>query len=79
MLGLLNERNTKMDYNYLLTTEYDGETYSTHRINDFTDAAQVWSMCRDSGDAKAYARYTIIDPAGLSYTKTFYANGMVNV
>ncbi len=61
-----------MDYNYLLTTEYDGEVYSTHRINDFVDAAQVWSMCRDSGNAKEFARYTILDPAGLSYTKSFY-------
>lgn len=62
-----------MEYMYVLTTEYDGELYNTHRIADFTDAAQVWSSCNDSGNAKTYARYTMTDPTGSSYTKSFYA------
>jgi hypothetical protein len=64
-----------MEYNYVLTTEYDGEIYSTHRLSDFTDAAKSWAQCVDSGDAKEFARYTILDPAGLSYTKSFYVKG----
>jgi hypothetical protein len=64
-----------MEYNYVLTTEYDGEVYSTHRITDFTAAAKSWEQCVDSGNANEFARYTILDPAGLSYTKSFYVKG----
>jgi hypothetical protein len=63
-----------MEYNYTLTTEYDGELYGVHRINDFTDAAQVWGLCKDSGNAKEVARYTMTDPTGNSFTKAFFAN-----
>jgi hypothetical protein len=62
-----------MDYNYLITTEYDGEVYSTHRINDFVNASDAWQKIKDHGNAKEFARYTILDPTGSSYTKSFYA------
>jgi len=62
-----------MEYNYTLTTEYDGNIYGVHRIVDFTDAAEVWALCVDSGNAKEFARYTLTDPTGSSYTKSFYA------
>ena len=61
-----------MEYNYTLTTEYDGNIYGVHRIADFTDAAEVWSLCVDSGDAKTFARYIMTDPTGSSYSKSFY-------
>ena len=68
-----------MEYNYVLTTEYDGKPYGLHRIVDFTDAAQVWGMCKDSGNAKEFATYTMTDPTGKSFTKTFYAQAVQNV
>lgn len=60
-----------MDYTYSLTIEYDDNVYMVHRLVDFTDAAQVWGMCKDSGDAKSKATYTMTDPTGRSYSKTF--------
>lgn len=68
-----------MEYTYVLTTYYDGELFSTHRITDFMDAAQVWGMCKDSGNAKEFATYTMTDPTGKSFTKTFYAKVVENV
>ena len=62
-----------MEYNYVLTTEYDDEVYLTSRISGFVEASNAWENCVDSGDAKVYARYTIIDTTGSSYTKSFYA------
>ena len=62
-----------MEYNYVLTTSYDGELFSTHRIVDFTDAAHVWGSIKDHGNAKEYATYNLTDPAGKTYEKTFYA------
>jgi C4-type Zn-finger protein len=60
-----------MDYNYLITTEYDGETYFTHRINDFVDASDVWQKITDHGNAKQFATYTLTDPTGKSFVKHF--------
>ena len=68
-----------MDYTYVLTTYYDGELFSTHRIVDFIDAAKVWELCKDSGDAKEYATYNITDPTGKMFTKNFYSDGRVTV
>ena len=62
-----------MEYNYVLVTEYDDNVYLTNRINGFVEASDSWTKCVDSGDAKSYARYTMTDPTGRSYTKTFYA------
>lgn len=61
-----------MEYNYVLTTEYDNEVIMTNRISGFVEASNAWEKCVDSGDAKVYARYTILDPTGSSYTKSFY-------
>lgn len=68
-----------MEYNYVLTTAYDGELFSTHRIADFTDAARSWELCKDSGVAKEYATYNLTDPTGKMFTKNFYTNGKVSV
>lgn len=62
-----------MEYNYVLVTEYDDNVYLTNRINGFVEATDSWAKCKDSGNAKSYARYTMTDPTGRSYTKTFYA------
>lgn len=75
MLGLLNERNTKMDYNYALVTYYDDEIYSTHRLTDFPTAAKAWELCKDSGTAKTVATYVMIDPTGNNFSKTFFVKG----
>ena len=68
-----------MEYTYVLTIDYDNEPYMVQRIVDFTDAAQVWGMCKDSGDAKEFATYTMTDPTGRSFTKTFYVKAVQNV
>jgi hypothetical protein len=68
-----------MEYNYVLTVSYDGELFSTHRINDFMEAHEAWAKCVDYGDAKEYATYNLTDPTGKMYTKNFYTNGMVAV
>lgn len=67
-----------MEYNYVITTYYDGELFSTHRIADFTDAAQVWGSLKDHGNAKEYATYNLTDPAGKMFTKNFYSDGRVS-
>ena len=61
-----------MDYNYVLTTEYDDKEIMTNRITGFVEASNAWNKCVDSGNAKTYARYTLTDPTGSSYTKSFY-------
>jgi hypothetical protein len=66
-----------MEYNYSLTTSYDGELKHTLRVNDMLEAADAWSKCVDFGDAKEYATYNLSDPIGKMYTKTFYRNGEV--
>ena len=63
-----------MEYHYVLVTEYDGLYYSTHRIADFTDAAQVWGNLKDHGNARDVAKYTMTDPTGKTYTKAYFAN-----
>lgn len=68
-----------MEYMYVITTYYDGELYNTHRIADFTDAARVWELCKDSGDAKEYATYNLTDPTGKMFTKNFYVDGRVSI
>ena len=66
-----------MEYNYSLTTSYDGKLVHTLRVSDMLEAVEAWSKCVDSGDAKEYATYNLSDPIGKMYTKTFYANGEV--
>ena len=66
-----------MEYNYVLTTAYDGELFSTLRISDFLEAHEAWAKCSDHGNAKEYATYNLSDPTGKMYTKTFYRNGTV--
>lgn len=67
-----------MDYNYSITTYYDGNLVSTFRTADMLDAVDTWNKCRDFGDAKEYATYNLSDPTGKMYTKHFYRNGEVN-
>ena len=68
-----------MEYNYSLTTSYDGELIHTLRVSDMLEAVNAWTKCVDFGDAKEYATYNLSDPMGKMYTKTFYRNGKVSV
>ena len=67
-----------MEYNYSLTTSYDGELVHTLRVSDMLDAVDAWNKCVDYGTAKEYATYNLSDPIGKMYTKNFYRNGVVN-
>ena len=66
-----------MEYNYSLTTSYDGKLIHTLRVSDMLEAVSAWDKCVDFGDAKEYATYNLSDPLGKMYTKTFYRNGKV--
>ena len=66
-----------MEYNYSLTTSYDGELVNTLRVNDMLEAVSAWDKCVDYGFDKEYATYNLSDPMGKMYTKTFYTNGNV--
>ena len=66
-----------MEYNYSLTTSYDGELINTLRVSDMLEAVSAWDKCVDSGFAKEYATYNLSDPTGKMYTKTFYTKGEV--
>jgi hypothetical protein len=66
-----------MEYNYSLTTSYDGVLVNTLRVNDMLEAVDAWYKCVDYGYAKEYATYNLSDPTGKMYTKTFYTNGKV--
>ncbi len=66
-----------MEYNYALTTSYDGVLVHTLRVGDMLEAVDAWYKCVDFGDAKEYATYNLSDPTGKMYTKTFYRNGKV--
>ena len=66
-----------MEYNYSITTSYDGELVNTLRVSDMLEAVNAWNKCVDFGDAKEYATYNLSDPIGKMYTKTFYRNGEV--
>jgi hypothetical protein len=68
-----------MEYNYSLTTSYDGVLVNTLRVSDMLEAVDSWTKCVDFGDAKEYATYNLSDPTGKMYTKTFYRNGEVVV
>lgn len=68
-----------MEYNYSLTTSYDGELIHTLRVSDMLEAVDAWTKCVDFGDAKEYATYNLSDPIGKMYTKTFYRNGKVAI
>ena len=61
-----------MEYNYSLTTSYDGELINTLRSTDMLDIVDAWNKCVDFGDAKEYATYNMSDPMGKMYTKIFF-------
>jgi hypothetical protein len=65
------------EYNYALTTSYDGELIHTLRVSDTLEAVNAWNKCVDYGTAKQYATYNLSNPMGKMYTKTFYTNGEV--
>jgi hypothetical protein len=68
-----------MEYNYSLTTSYDGVLVYTLRVSDMLEAVDAWNKCVDFGIANEYATYNLSDPTGKMYTKTFYRNGEVKV
>ena len=68
-----------MEYNYSLTTSYDGVLVNTLRVSDMLEATEAWAKCVDYGDAKGYATYNLSDPTGKMYTKTFYRSGEVTI
>jgi hypothetical protein len=41
-----------MDYDYALTTSYDGELVHTLRTTDTLEAVNAWNKIRDCGDAQ---------------------------
>ncbi len=41
-----------MEYNYAITTSYDGELVNTLRVSDMLEAVDAWTKCVDFGDAK---------------------------
>jgi len=61
-----------MEYNYSLTTSYDGELIHTLRVSDMLEIVDAWNKCVDFGDAKEYATYNMSDPMGKMYTKIFF-------
>lgn len=67
-----------MEYNYSITTSYDGELVHTLRVSDMLEAVEAWNKCADVGMAKEYATYNLSDPMGKMYTKNFYRNGVVS-
>jgi hypothetical protein len=68
-----------MEYNYALTTSYDGELIHTLRVSDTLEAVNAWNKCVDFGEAKEYATYNLSTPTGKMYTKTFYRNREVSI
>jgi hypothetical protein len=68
-----------MEYNYSLTTSYDGNLVNTLRSADMLEIVNAWNKCVDFGDAKEYATYNMSDPMGKMYTKVFYRDGKVSV
>ena len=68
-----------MDYDYALTTYYDGELFHTLRVSDTLEAVNAWNKIRDCGDAKEYATYNLSCPNGKMYTQTHYRNGDVQI
>jgi hypothetical protein len=61
-----------MEYNYSLTTSYDGKLLHTLRSPDMLEIVDAWNKCVDFGDAKEYATYNMSDPMGKMYTKIFF-------
>ena len=61
-----------MEYDYVLTTEYDGELFSTHRLSNFDNASNEWQKLKDCGNAERVATYTMTDPTGRFFTKVFF-------
>ena len=67
-----------MEYNYVLTTHYDGNYHSSFRFQDALTAVDAFRKCVDTGDAKDYATYNLLEPNGKMHTLNFYRNGEVN-
>lgn len=80
MLGLLKERNTKMEYLYSVTCTYDGERTPrwVGRYSDALSAVEVYQQFIDHGTALEYATINLAEPSGKLHTKNFYANGLVS-
>jgi hypothetical protein len=66
-----------MDYNYSLTTSYDGKLIHTLRTADMLEAVDAWNKCVDYGDAIEHATYNLSDPNGKMFTKIFFRDGEV--
>lgn len=67
-----------MEYNYSLTTSYDGVLVHTMRSTDMLEIVDAWNKCVDFGIANTYATYNMSDPTGKMYTKVFYRDGKVS-
>lgn len=66
-----------MEYNYVITTHYDGNYKSSHTYQNAIDAVDAWNRCSDYGFANDYATYNLLEPNGKMHTKNFYRNGKV--
>lgn len=68
-----------VEYNYVLTTHYDGNYFSSHRLENALEAAEAFAKCVDHGNAQEYATYNLLEPNGKMHTKNFYSNGKVTI
>mgnify|MGYP003346058992 CR=1 FL=1 len=66
-----------MEYNYVITTHYDGNYHSSHRYADAVDAVHAFDKCVDWGFANSVATYNLLEPNGKMHTKNFYRDGRV--
>jgi hypothetical protein len=68
-----------LEYDYALTTYYDGELVNTQRYNFALDAVNDFNKCVDFGDAEEYATYNLAEPNGKLWTKNFWRDGKVTI
>ena len=71
------KKGNAMEYNFVITTHYDGNYRSSHRYPDALTAVEAFTRCSDWGTAKEYATYNLLEPSGKLHTKIFYKSGKV--
>lgn len=62
---------------YQISIYHDGKLFSTHNYNNAIDAVDNFNLCVDSGIAKEYATYNLLEPNGKMHTRHFFTNGKV--
>ena len=64
-----------MEYNYVITTHYDGNYHSSYRYSDAIEAVHSFDKCVDWGFANDYSVVNLEMPSGKMYTRIFYREG----